>query len=128
VCEHTPRAEISLPAGVGAPGLARRFLSDAVCVRHGRSVLDDALLLTSETITNAVVHGGPPIVLAVECTGAALEIRVRDGSSGLPRRTTPAAMSQHGRGLLLVETLSDDWGVDPAGPTGKEVWFRLRES
>lgn len=124
MCESTPRAHITLPTTTHAPAVARRFLTDAFCAAHSRSVLEDAMLLTSETITNAVLYGGPPIVLAVECTESAMEIRVRDGSPELPRRNDPDEYAQHGRGLVLVDVLSDAWGVD-AGPDGKAVWFRL---
>jgi anti-sigma regulatory factor (Ser/Thr protein kinase) len=125
VCEVTPRAEIVLPASVHAPSIAREFLSEALCSLHGSAVLDDAKLLTSETITNAVLYGGPPIVLAVECSETTMEVRVRDGSPNMPRRRHPDEFAQHGRGMLLVDVLSDAWGVDTTEATGKEVWFRL---
>lgn len=125
MCEVTPRAEIALPASVHAPAIARNFLSEMLCALHGRAVLDDAKLLTSETITNAVLYGGPPIILAVECSETAMEVRVRDGSPEMPRRRHPDEYAQHGRGMLLVDVLSDAWGVDTAEPSGKEVWFRL---
>lgn len=85
------------------------------------------MLLVSEVVTNSVVHGGPPIVLAVDCehtTG--LKVRVRDGSHELPKPRDAGVWAGGGRGLGLLERLSDDWGVDPDPGDGKEVWFVLR--
>ena len=51
------------------PAAARRFAERSGCREHGLEMLDDALLLISELVTNSVLHGGPPIVLAVDCDG-----------------------------------------------------------
>lgn len=125
MCLTTPRAEIELPANAAAAQIARGFLTDAVCPLHAVPVLEDALLLTSETITNAVTHGAPPIVLAVDCAETHMEIRVRDANPAPPTRRDPSPFDVGGRGIMLVDVLSAAWGVEPASPTGKEVWFRL---
>jgi anti-sigma regulatory factor (Ser/Thr protein kinase) len=107
--------------------VARQFLRRATCAEHQGHVLEDAVLLVSEVVTNSVVHGGPPIVLAVDCehtTG--LKVRVRDGSHELPKPRDAGVWAGGGRGLGLLERLSDDWGVDPDPGDGKEVWFVLR--
>ena len=83
------------------------------------------MLLVSELVSNSVLHGGPPVVVAIECDGDALQVRVRDGSSVMPARRTAGHGDESGRGLALVDTLSSDWGVDPK-PDGKHVWFVLR--
>ena len=81
----------------------------------------------SEVVTNSVVHGGPPIVVAVDCDGTAgLQVRVRDGSHDLPELRQAEVWDEGGRGLGLLDTLSDDWGVDPEPGDGKQVWFVLR--
>jgi hypothetical protein len=81
----------------------------------------------SEVVTNSVVHGGPPIVVAVDCdsTGG-LQVRVRDGSHELPKPRKAQVWDEGGRGLNLLDVLSDDWGVDPEPGDGKQVWFVLR--
>jgi anti-sigma regulatory factor (Ser/Thr protein kinase) len=104
---------------------AREFLRAASCVSHHSEVVEDAVLLVSELVTNSVVHGGPPVIVAVECDGDALQVRVRDGSPVLPARRSAGQGEEGGRGLALVDTMSADWGVDPQ-PDGKHVWFVLR--
>ncbi len=125
MCERTPRTERELPLSRSAPALARAFLREATCVAHAGEVLDDAVLLVSEVVTNAVLHGGSPIVVTVECDGRALQVRVRDGSPVLPTpRETGSTDDENGRGLRLIDLISAEWGVDPA-PEGKNVWFRV---
>jgi anti-sigma regulatory factor (Ser/Thr protein kinase) len=125
MCQDTPRAQRRLSPGREAPTQAREFLRAASCVSHHAEVLEDAVLLVSELVTNSVIHGGPPVIVAVDCDGDALQVRVRDGSPALPARRTAEQEAEGGRGLALVETLSSDWGVDPR-PDGKNVWFVLR--
>lgn len=125
MCVSTERSTVTLPFSVEAPQLAREFLAAASCTAHVASVLDDAILLVSEAITNAVLHGGPAIVLAVDCTETSMEIRVRDGANRAPLLRNPADLDPGGRGMLLIDLLSDAWGVEPMSPAGKEVWFRL---
>lgn len=130
MCESTPRAQLLLPMQPTAPAMARAFARESGCTQHALEVLDDALLLISELVTNSVLHGGPPIMIAIDCDGAGLHVRVRDGSTAAP--TTPQTAehdAENGRGLTLVQLISDTWGVQPVaddhGP-GKEVWFELR--
>jgi anti-sigma regulatory factor (Ser/Thr protein kinase) len=125
MCQTTPRAERELPVSREAPALAREFLRSATCVAHHSEVLDDAVLLVSELVTNSVLHGGPPVVVAVDCDEDTLQVRVRDGSNALPTRRETAAVDEGGRGLALVAEMSSDWGVDP-DDNGKHVWFVIR--
>jgi anti-sigma regulatory factor (Ser/Thr protein kinase) len=131
VCEATARAELLLPTESTSPAVARQFAQRSGCREHGLEMLDDALLLISELVTNSVLHGGPPIVLAVDCDGEGLHVRVRDGSTTMPAPRSADASAESGRGMSLVDLLSSTWGVDPVadvhGP-GKEVWFELRRS
>jgi anti-sigma regulatory factor (Ser/Thr protein kinase) len=125
MCESTPRAERELPVSPEAPARARAFLRSSTCVAHHSSVVDDAVLMVSELVTNSVLHGGPPVVVAVDCDGETLQVRVRDGSSTMPARRHAGQADESGRGLELVASLSASWGVDPV-PDGKNVWFVLR--
>jgi anti-sigma regulatory factor (Ser/Thr protein kinase) len=125
MCQATPRAQRELPVSPAAPALAREFLRSSSCVAHHSAVVEDAVLLVSELVTNSVLHGGPPVVVAVECDGDALQVRVRDGSTNLPERRHALHGDEGGRGLELVASLSAAWGVDPV-PDGKHVWFVLR--
>jgi anti-sigma regulatory factor (Ser/Thr protein kinase) len=92
-------------------------------------VVDNAELMVSELVTNAVLHGAPDVRLTVVAEEGALSVEVTDGSSRLPRTSAPSAMDDSsGRGLEIIELLSVAWGVDvdPAHP-GKTVWFRVTD-
>jgi anti-sigma regulatory factor (Ser/Thr protein kinase) len=91
-----------------------------------------AELLTSELVTNALVHtdAGAEVTATVvddrDRDGATdrLRVEVRDFVARRPRPRRPGGESTHGRGLLLVQTLADAWGVRTQG-AGKVVWFEL---
>lgn len=129
MCQATPAAQLMLPTQRTAPAAAREFAQRSGCTAHALELLDDALLLISELVTNSVLHGGPPIVLGIECDGEALHVRVRDGSPVLPQRRDSGDDAESGRGITLVDLLADTWGAEPVadehGP-GKEIWFELR--
>ena len=124
ICSTSPRAAVELPVSREAPAMAREFLRAASCREHHSAVLDDAVLLVSELVTNSVLHGGPPVVVAVDCDGTTLRVRVRDGSSVAPRPREATESDENGRGMALVAEMSDEWGVD-SEPAGKNVWFVL---
>jgi anti-sigma regulatory factor (Ser/Thr protein kinase) len=129
MCDTTPRVELVLPIGSTSPAVARAFARGSGCTAHALEILDDALLLISELVTNSVNHGGPPIVLAIECDGEGLRLQVRDGSPALPTPRTPADDDESGRGLSLVNLIASTWGVDAVQDKhglGKQVWFELR--
>lgn len=131
MCASTERAEILLPMSSTSPSAAREFAKQSGCQEHALDMLDDALLLISELVTNSVLHGGPPIVLAVDCDGDGLHVRVRDGSPAMPQGRPADDGAENGRGLTLVELLTDTWGVEPVADehgTGKQVWFELRRT
>jgi anti-sigma regulatory factor (Ser/Thr protein kinase) len=129
MCGITERAELRLPLDSTAPSVAREFTRRSRCSAHGAEMLDDSLLLISELVTNSLRHGGPPIVLALDCDGDAVHVRVRDGEPTLPEPHDADDSAESGRGMTLVELLSSTWGAEPVvdrdGP-GKHVWFELR--
>ncbi|MBV2355737.1 ATP-binding protein [Streptomyces sp. J2-1] len=123
---HAPQLRRRLGrADLAAVPEARRELRELL--RHwgrpGRS--DIAELLTSELVTNALVHTDDDAVLIAVVSEHGLRVEVRDF---VPRRPLPrvpvAAEDTGGRGLLLLESLADAWGVRPHG-AGKSVWFEL---
>ena len=129
MCETTERVELLLPLTSTSPSAAREFARASGCTAHTGEVLEDALLLISELVTNSVRYGKPPLLLALECADGGLRVRVRDGSSAIPRQTPSFDDDETGRGLTLLDALSDAWGVDPVDDqhgTGKSVWFELR--
>ncbi|WP_298572236.1 ATP-binding protein [Streptomyces luteogriseus] len=91
--------------------------------KHGQS--DVAELLTSELVTNAIVHTDHDAVLTATVGPHGLRVEVRDFVARRPRLRIPVADDgTNGRGLLLVQSLADAWGVRPHG-VGKAVWFEL---
>jgi anti-sigma regulatory factor (Ser/Thr protein kinase) len=91
--------------------------------RPGRSEI--AELLTSELVTNALVHTDSDAVLTATVGPCGLRVEVRDFLGRKPSlRPTNADESTHGRGMVLVQSLADEWGVRPHD-VGKSVWFEL---
>jgi anti-sigma regulatory factor (Ser/Thr protein kinase) len=125
MCAVTSPAQLHLPMDDRAAGTARSFVGEALCETHGARVLDDAKLLVSELVTNAVCHGSPPVVLEIGCDGTTgMTVRVRDGDAQSPTLVQGSTEDESGRGVSLVDMLSDDWGIEPA-QHGKVIWLRL---
>jgi anti-sigma regulatory factor (Ser/Thr protein kinase) len=125
---NSPHAStIDLPASLDAPALARLHLRQ-FRPQLAPAVLDDALILTSELVTNAVLHGKPEISLSVRIEMPNLIIAVSDESSMMPpeKPELPLLAAPHGRGLAIVDTLAAEWGISRHTPgPGKDVWFLL---
>jgi anti-sigma regulatory factor (Ser/Thr protein kinase) len=127
MCAITPPAQIPLPNNLQAPATARAFLRGAACSTHQAQGLDEAELLVSELVTNAVLHGAPPITVRVECEGSdGLRVSVTDGNHEPPKPRETGPEDTSGHGLRLVDIISNRWGVRPHYGDGKEVWFQLR--
>jgi anti-sigma regulatory factor (Ser/Thr protein kinase) len=106
-----------------APQTARESVRDA-CAHSAPHLLDDALLLVSEVVTNAVKHGSAPLRLEVDCDRSSIVVAVEDANPVLPRPRRIDRRRHSGRGLVLVEQLAAEWGVRRT-KVGKQVWFRL---
>ena len=110
------------PASVSA---ARRFVRN-VLGGSPPALVDDAALVVTELVANAVLHAGGPITLAVEVATevAAVRIGVEDPSPIPPVHREYGSVASTGRGLTLVARLARRWGVERAEP-GKRVWAEL---
>jgi anti-sigma regulatory factor (Ser/Thr protein kinase) len=120
--EHIPgSAEIQLPATESSVRVARKFAAGVLADwAIGGEAAENAVLIVSELLTNAIVHGDPPIELRLHNAGDELTIDVDDGSSVMPRKLRPAPEDPHGRGVAIVSQLSRRWAARPHGP-GKTV-------
>lgn len=116
---------VSLPADGRAAGLARSVVRDRLRAWDLEDLLDTAVLLTSEVVTNVIVHTASAPALQVTRDGAGLLVTVIDGSPVPPHRRWNSATATTGRGLQMLQGLADDWGWNPVGE-GKAVWFLLR--
>jgi anti-sigma regulatory factor (Ser/Thr protein kinase) len=88
--------------------------------------LEDALLLTGELATNGLIHGGPPISVWAGIDDRRLRVEVHDGGPGLAAGFVPVAARLDqigGRGLQLVDALSDRWGH--SNGRWSTVWFEV---
>jgi serine phosphatase RsbU (regulator of sigma subunit)/anti-sigma regulatory factor (Ser/Thr protein kinase) len=90
-----------------------------------------AALMLSEAVTNVLTHTEGDALLVAELSGRPgrrlLRVEVTDPSDELPHLRHPGELATSGRGLMLMESLSDAWGVAPRGE-GKTTWFELRET
>jgi serine/threonine-protein kinase RsbW len=122
-----PSASRRLPSSARASAGARAIVRDLADDRLSSSVVEDAALLTSELVTNAVRHAGhDPIDLTASVDDSSVTVVVRDrGPSFDP--DVVVQTDTGGWGLSIVEELSTDWGVVSNG-SGNEVWFEIRET
>jgi anti-sigma regulatory factor (Ser/Thr protein kinase) len=105
-------------------GAGRRFVRDTLEGWGCEDVADDAALVTSELITNAVLHAHTAIALSMRRVEGRVRIEVADHSSSLPRLRNHSERSGTGRGLHLVSAVASDWGAE-AVDDGKVVWVEL---
>lgn len=108
-----------------SPGSARvaRELVDAHTVTLALRQRQDAVLMVSELVSNALLHGSGAIRLRIDVNADDIRVEVSDqGNVALAPSPTPGAHG--GWGLRIVDELSDDWGV-LEGST--RVWFRLNQ-
>jgi serine phosphatase RsbU (regulator of sigma subunit)/anti-sigma regulatory factor (Ser/Thr protein kinase) len=114
------------PTAVAA---ARRFVRETLNswqLPCRDDLVSDAVLLTSELVTNAVVHAGTRVQVVCRLHGADIEVSVLDRHPArvIPDPPTGSSDRPSGRGLLLPGALSSSWGVTYAA-AAKVVWFRL---
>ena len=106
-------------------GTARRFVRyelDGLGVPE--PPLEMTVLLTSEVVTNAVVHAGTPIGVRVSVTTDRVRVEVRDHDPRRPAPTERPLDGVNGRGLRMVRDVASAWGVEDEAE-GKSVWFEL---
>ncbi len=118
-------ASIELPAERSAAARARRFVRDVSAGWHlHEEEIDDLELLVSELVTNAVLHARSASRLTIDSNGDRVRVTVEDESAVAPRLREYGPEAATGRGVLLVDRLATNWGVD-VDDGGKRVWFEL---
>gem|GEM_PF-2996025 len=122
-----PGSSVDIPVDGGAADLAparataRAALADWSLPAEA---LETTVLVLSELIGNAVAHGRTPIDARVRRLVDRVVVEVADGGGRLPRRRHAGLDEEAGRGLELVATLADRWGVRPTAD-GKVVWAEI---
>ncbi|MFJ5726074.1 ATP-binding protein [Streptomyces sp. NPDC093149] len=146
---HRSPAETS--AGLGAEGPAPclfTFVTSLVAdceaigaLRHGLvemlrqsglgHLADEFALVAQELMANAVVHGcrherDGRLTVAANCDGQRIRFKVEDPSGERPRVYAATEDEMSGRGMLLVQTIADRWGVEASSTgAGKSVWMEM---
>ena len=118
-------ASVSLGPDTGGVPLARQFLRDHCRDWSCPGVLDDALVVVTELVTNALVHAGPFCELRAVLSGGVLRLQVSDSGVGMPDPRAATDTDEGGRGLLLVNALCAAWGTVALPAGGKVVWAEL---
>jgi anti-sigma regulatory factor (Ser/Thr protein kinase) len=96
--------------------LSNRNVSDRVA--------ETVELLTSEVVTNAIVHADAAPSLVVRLKGGRVRVEVHDEHGAVPVRRKPDPLAASGRGMEIVNHLAREWGVEHV-PGGKRVWFEV---
>jgi anti-sigma regulatory factor (Ser/Thr protein kinase) len=109
--------------------LAARQFVEGTLRRWGRGDLSEtAALLSSELVTNVIVHARSDMIVGVDLDEHRLRVTVFDGSDEPPRRRERLPpLEEHGRGLQVVDAQATTGGVNE-GIRGKSVWFELAHS
>lgn len=122
------RAEADLPITVEAVPFARRFLDHHLTAWGQHRLAEDARLVLSELVTNAIrhAHKGGQLHIAIHGNGpGVLYIAVDDGADEPPVLRPLTGHQDGGRGLHIVEQLSRRWGTQRRDTGGKRVWAEL---
>ncbi len=127
---HRPRralVRVKLPSAATAPRQARKALSAALTAHGLDGFADVAAVVVSELVTNAVRYaGGERVGLRVRQRRGMIVCEVSDNSAELPKLSVPGSDAEHGRGLMLIASLSADHGVRRRWHGhGKTCWCAL---
>ena len=115
----------ALTPGPAAAAQARRQVRAAIDAWDVPVDPEVAVLLTSELVTNAIRHEpGETVLLSITCVCGQLRVDVHDTSCSVPVPADAPSDAEAGRGLMLVASLSADWGYHRT-PAGKAVYFTL---
>jgi anti-sigma regulatory factor (Ser/Thr protein kinase) len=107
-----------------SPREARRWLL-SIAPKLGERRTDDVMVMVSELATNAVRHGGGGFEVRAFADETRLRVELADSSPDIPQLQWVPAGATSGRGLGIVESLSDEWGVTAELGGGKSVWFEV---
>jgi serine/threonine-protein kinase RsbW len=109
------------PAAVAS---ARQFVSATLWAMELDCLMDEATLVVSELVTNAVIHARTAVAVGVTVTPEKVRIAVSDDNSRLPVVGETPEDATSGRGLHLVGAIAQAWGVEEQA-TAKVVWAEL---
>lgn len=117
-------ASVTLDSDPRNVGRARSVLREALTRSGAEHLVDSASVVLSEVVTNAFVHAGGRVRVDVAATSDWVRVEVQDGSSSVPARRNYASTAGTGRGVPLMDSMADRWGIAER-PVGKAVWFEV---
>jgi len=115
------RAVQRFAGDTASPSHARLFVVDVLTDWGRRDLIDDAVLVVSELATNAVLHGRSEFSVQLRRTNSNVRIEVVDDCANTPTPSDAGHFATSGRGLSLVDAVSQQWGFDRIDD-GKSVW------
>ena len=117
----------TLPADPRSASVARDFVREHLVEHDLPHLVDDMVLAVSELATNSIQHARTPFDVLLSRANGLVTIVVRDGSASTVTRQLPDAMDESGRGLMIVELLSHEWGTDTDRQGLCSVWASFLE-
>lgn len=125
MAQHPLSTTLTVSADDAATRSARAVVRDLCASGEvGQQVVETAVLLVTELVSNAIEHGGGTAVIDAEIDERRVRVCVLDDDPRLPSARMASIDAERGRGLLLVEALSSRWRAEPRS-RGKAVWFEL---
>jgi anti-sigma regulatory factor (Ser/Thr protein kinase) len=104
---------------------ARQFVTDAL-LGTPRETVDEIVLMVSELASNSVRFADSEFTVHIQRVRRQIRVEVADGGGGTPTLRLAQPEDLSGRGLMIVQAMSEEWGVAPSRPPpGKSVWFTV---
>ena len=114
--------EVELAAELNSASIARQFVGRHLGAHDLSYLVDDVRLVVSELAGNVLLHARTPFVVSLVGDAVAVLLTVRDGSPAFPVRATADHLATSGRGLVILDEFSHDWGVARGPGHEKAVW------
>ncbi|MFI5804758.1 ATP-binding protein [Streptomyces sp. NPDC051561] len=127
ISQPSRHCAVELQAMPSRIGQVRRIVSAQLRYWHLDPLIDPAALGVTELLTNVHRHAQPDktCTVEIELLFDRLTVSVHDHDPRLPTLREADLFDTGGRGLSLIEAVSESWGVRPQGADGKTVWFAL---
>ena len=121
---NTNQASLPIPPESAAIRTARHFTAEFLRAHGLETLTETVVLLVSELVTNAILHGGPGAELRLVIDSSGVRAEVKDTNVAPPAVKHYSELATTGRGMLIVESLAEAWGTQ-VQPDGKVVWFEV---